>query len=637
MADELPNPESRKETYLAKAAGMSIEELPTPASREELYLNAIAENGGGGGGGGTSNFNQLTNRPKYNGDTMTGDTNIPEVKTYTAGTNVTISGTTISATDTTYSDFTGTDGTAAGASGLVPAPATTDAGKFLKADGTWGAAGGGGSDITVLTTADYNYPSGSPEGVNPLALSTGIYKVTNSMSVYINRDAARNPVKSTASGEMYFVVDNDPQTASRVLIFYPVGADLTDSNGEEAIRLLIGTNAGSKITVEHSVLTSQHVVDNLTSTDTLYPLSANQGKVLKGLIDAISQSGSGAPTTSTVGTVGQLYQDTTNGKLYICTDVTGGTYTWAEVGAGGGGGGVTELTSADYNYDPGNTGTNTAVALWLLNPGVYSAENGLLVYLNAALYRTVTVGTFIIGERIISSSNEYVEVVSFIKISGEDSWVNRAEYVSVSNGSFASGVSLGGPTVVQTTGTSTANVMSQNAVTSTIYADPSAKTQLRIGTTQTAGTHSTAVGVDSKANALYSTAYGNGAWATGQHSLALGEAAFVDSSHTGSVAIGSNSSTSGVGEVSINTSNTAQGYNSSNYRLLTGLYDGQSNHDAATVAQGNKLMTVTPTTTNAGVLGQLWTDTTNMHIYQLTAIDDTTDPQNPVYTWTQRW
>lgn len=95
----------------------------------------------GGGGGGTSNFDQLTNRPKYNGSEMTSSTDIPEVKTYTAGSNISISaGNEISATDTTYSNFTGTDGTAAGTAGLVPAPATTDAGKFLKADGTWGDA-----------------------------------------------------------------------------------------------------------------------------------------------------------------------------------------------------------------------------------------------------------------------------------------------------------------------------------------------------------------------------------------------------------------------------------------------------------------------------------------------------------------
>lgn len=70
--------------------------------------------------------------------------------TYTAGTNVSISsGNVISATDTTYSNFVGTDGTAAGTAGLVPAPATTDAGKFLKADGTWDTAG---SSVNVVQT-----------------------------------------------------------------------------------------------------------------------------------------------------------------------------------------------------------------------------------------------------------------------------------------------------------------------------------------------------------------------------------------------------------------------------------------------------------------------------------------------------
>ena len=139
------------------------------------------------GGGGTSDFDELTNRPKYNDTTMSSDTNIPKVpaktsdltndgsdgdstyveadelaKVATSGSyadlenkpsiptvndatltitqNGTSKGTftandaddtTIEVPDTTYSNFTGTDGTAAGAAGLVPAPATTDAGKFL--------------------------------------------------------------------------------------------------------------------------------------------------------------------------------------------------------------------------------------------------------------------------------------------------------------------------------------------------------------------------------------------------------------------------------------------------------------------------------------------------------------------------
>ena len=68
----------------------------------------------------------------------------------TAGTNVSISAqNVISATDTTYSAFTGTDGTAAGSAGLVPAPATTDAGKYLKADGTWGTVQAGPTVVQV--------------------------------------------------------------------------------------------------------------------------------------------------------------------------------------------------------------------------------------------------------------------------------------------------------------------------------------------------------------------------------------------------------------------------------------------------------------------------------------------------------
>ena len=74
--------------------------------------------------------------------------------TYTAGDNITISNNVISATDTTYSNFTGTDGVDAGAAGLVPAPAVSDAEKYLKADGTWADVEGGG--VITLKYSDYN-------------------------------------------------------------------------------------------------------------------------------------------------------------------------------------------------------------------------------------------------------------------------------------------------------------------------------------------------------------------------------------------------------------------------------------------------------------------------------------------------
>ena len=74
--------------------------------------------------------------------------------TYSAGDNISISdANVISATDTTYSDFTGTDGTSAGVAGLVPAPATTDAGKYLKADGTWDTVSAGPTVVQTTGTS----------------------------------------------------------------------------------------------------------------------------------------------------------------------------------------------------------------------------------------------------------------------------------------------------------------------------------------------------------------------------------------------------------------------------------------------------------------------------------------------------
>lgn len=83
MAEELPTEAlGSEEHYLAKIAGEDVPLPNEPRGRKEHYLAYIAENGGGGGGGGgggTTNFNHLTNRPKYNGTVMSGSTDIPAV------------------------------------------------------------------------------------------------------------------------------------------------------------------------------------------------------------------------------------------------------------------------------------------------------------------------------------------------------------------------------------------------------------------------------------------------------------------------------------------------------------------------------------------------------------------------------
>lgn len=56
----------------------------------------------------------------------------------------------------------------------------------------------------------------------------------------------------------------------------------------------------------------------------------------------------GAPTTATEGEVGVLYMDTTTGKMYKCTAVTDGGYTWMPVGGGG--------APSDWNAAEGEPG-----------------------------------------------------------------------------------------------------------------------------------------------------------------------------------------------------------------------------------------------------------------------------------------
>lgn len=87
------------------------------------------------------------------------------------------------------SDFTGTDGVDAGTHGLVPAPTAADVDKFLKSDGTWATAGGGGtSDLPVYNVKMSELNKESYSGATWFSLSsggygkTGIYYVTNDLA-----------------------------------------------------------------------------------------------------------------------------------------------------------------------------------------------------------------------------------------------------------------------------------------------------------------------------------------------------------------------------------------------------------------------------------------------------------------------
>ena len=67
-------------------------------------------------------------------------------------------------------------------------------------------------------------------------------------------------------------------------------------------------------------------------------------------------TGEGAPTTSTEGAVGCLYMNTTNGDVYKCTAVSGGSYTWVALGNG-------DNITVDQSYNPDSTNAQSGKAV----------------------------------------------------------------------------------------------------------------------------------------------------------------------------------------------------------------------------------------------------------------------------------
>ncbi len=183
--------------------------------------------------------------------------------------------------------------------------------------------------------------------------------------------------------------------------------------------------------------------------------------------------------------------------------------------------------------------------------------------------------------------------------------------IDITNG-VISATGGGGPSVVQTTGTSTTDVMSQNATTSMIYDDPSAKTKININGS-----------VSNAANTVSIGNYSNVANSNG--GVAIGISATINNGNR-TIALGSSSSASGLNAVAFSSGSATQqgqfdvgvsesgGYNNTNYRLITGVHDPVNAHDAATKGYvdsqggggGGDTVYSTKTTSNSSIGGAVY-------------------------------
>lgn len=127
----------------------NVEANPSGDATETLIKIRVGDtiysipSGGGGGGGGTTDYNDLTNKPKINNAILTGNLSLSDLG---------ISNPVV---------MTGATGSSNGVAGYVPQPLIADKDKFLKGDGTWAVGGGGSPAFTELWVNDNAYGVGT--------------------------------------------------------------------------------------------------------------------------------------------------------------------------------------------------------------------------------------------------------------------------------------------------------------------------------------------------------------------------------------------------------------------------------------------------------------------------------------------
>lgn len=160
----------------------------------------------------------------------------------------------------------------------------------------------------------------------------------------------------------------------------------------------------------------------------------------------------------------------------------------------------------------------------------------------------------------------------------------------------------GGVTVAQDTGTSTENVMSQDASTKMIYPNISYPSRIAIGKGNIAasangaisigtdavsyGQNDVTIGTSSSNSSSKSVSLGYNATNSGASAISIGDSSYT--SAYGAISLGAFSSATNPGEINVGLPRATSsekanfGYDGTEYRLLTGLHDPVNNQDAAT-------------------------------------------------------
>lgn len=318
------------------------------------------------------------------------------------------------------------------------------------------------------------------------------------------------------------------------------------------------------------------------------------------------------PETSEKVVNGSTFYCSDTSKLYVFCDGT--WYERKALGGGGGGGGTEYTAGAGINISSEDViSVDTETIQPKLTAGSNVTISGNTISATDTTYTsfTGTDGTTA-GTTGLVPAPATTDADKFLKSDG--TWATA-------------GGSGGGPTVVQTVGTSQTDVMSQNATTGMVYGDPSTLQLIKIGSGANAGSRSSsqdgriAIGKGATATGNASNiAIGNGTSVTstasrsigiggsttkndtviiggigrnqdGDKNVVIGSLAEVGANYQeGCVSLGYSAKCTRSGEVNVGAGSTTKGYNSTSYRVIGGVHDGQEAHDVATVGQINSVI-----------------------------------------------
>ena len=242
MADLPERPLTRQEQYLSRLAGENTDLPRVPLTREEMYLEGAI--------GRVEDVEEEVEELKNNPDVVDIVATKADLDTYD----------TSKLTDKDIVRVLA-DETHGGDSTYYQWDKQNEEFEFI------GAASSG--DVKYLTTADYNWPTNSPNGIAPWLLDAGIYTVDKNVASSLKLYEYSSSSSYLGKGDFMYVARSD----DKCIYVLQKADDYRAYRFISASGQLVNGFGGD-------ILTSRAIVDNLTSTSTSAPLSANQGKVL---------------------------------------------------------------------------------------------------------------------------------------------------------------------------------------------------------------------------------------------------------------------------------------------------------------------------------------------------------------------